>query len=106
MTFKITKSIEGGIYSVTLVLDTMEPSEESKISKFGPPIIDIAPVRMFRFGAWSNDLPVTLLPQTFKFEDKDEANEFYRNIKEKILETVSKFKRIEDNFSGEEDIRV
>lgn len=106
MIFKITKNIERGRFLIILNVEGITKDEIEKIEKFGSPIIDISPKRIINNGVWTDKVFISSLPKVIMFDDENEALMFFNELKNRITNSMEKFKNIKDTFSSEEKIEI
>lgn len=99
MRLKVSKSIRGGEYFVTLQALDFNPEEKDKLEKFGSPEVDFD----------SNGLgsrKLENLEVSVKCESPEQAEEFVLLTKNKIKEKLSQLKDMIDTFSSEEEMEL
>jgi hypothetical protein len=106
MKLKVDKTIDGGSYKVIVVAVSFTPDESSKISKFGSPLISIAPRTFFNGRSTLRALPIHTINHSFVFDKEEEADQFVTNIKERIQSAMEELRGKEDKFTEEKEYEI
>lgn len=106
MKLKIDKTIENGSYTVMIVALSFTAEESSKISKFGSPLIPIAPKTVFNGHDIVHSLPVHTINHAFVFRKEEEADKFVTDIKQRIKDAMEELRMKEDKFTDKKEYEL
>lgn len=87
------------------VIDIL-PEEKEQILKFGSPLISLAPKSIWYQKGIAKEIPLHDFSPVFVFAEEDEANEYVKIIKGRIIDAVKQLKNRKDNFSKKEEYEI
>ena len=106
MKIEIDKNIKEGKYSESVSILEILPQEREQILKFGSPVISLEPRSAWYQRDIVKKIPLHDFKPVFSFSSEEEANEYIRIIKERIIDAVKQLKNRKDNFSKKEEYEL
>jgi len=101
MKFKITKSLKNGKYLVNISMTEFTDEDKNKAQKHGFPSLIVRDENGREVQASSMILN-QLKP--FPFFTREDADEYYNNVKNQLLDIKTRWDLVKDEWSTEEEI--
>jgi hypothetical protein len=108
MKLKIEKKLADGSYTVDVETLQFSADEQNRIEKFGSPMVSLEPkivtVRRPAGGFVTlTSIAIHALNHTFNFNNENEAEDFVRQMTDRIRTAITELKNKRDDFTGEKE---
>lgn len=103
MKIHVHKTLKTARFYLTITATSFTQEEKEKMSTFGSPFVSIAPKKMLYHNQWVDQLPLYDFTVTCDFASQAEADQYLIEIKERLKNSVSSLRSMQDTYSDKEE---